>query len=595
MSALVNALDNYTPSQIGQNGHTEYGWSNGLRESILQFSFQLTRITKEGKSVADSQGLRNLDAKLRSIMLLLIHMISSNNSVESKEYLKILYKMIGHTRDIVSGKGEYTLSYMMINVWYDFYPELAFFATKCLVDYPTTSEEEAKSNVHQYGSWKDIKYFCDFCFENGRPADHPLIINAVKILNVQLKKDALVTNDNELSLAARWAPREKSNRFGWLYEPLAFDYFPEFLISAKTPESFKKATLKVKTNYRHILSNLNRRLDTTQIKQCGHTWSEIDFNKVTSVTLSKQKKAFLNLRKDNSERYKNDVDRVSCANHFSSHIQKAINGEVEMKGKRVQLVDFVKQALEIFKNDSKIEKDLLNSQWRDNSSQNGALGNIIAMCDVSGSMSFDNDSNPLYASIALGIRVAEKSKLGKRVMTFSANPNWINLEPYDDFTDMVKQVYQSNSGLNTNFYAALDMILDAIIVAKLPPEEVQDMMLVIFSDMQIDQGDKTADKSMYAKIDTKYAEAGMRLFGKPFKAPHILFWNLKSGNGFPNLSSQPNTSMMSGFSPALLNIFCDKGIEALQSATPWSLLEESLKNERYRMMSDKVDLLFSIE
>jgi hypothetical protein len=46
--------------------------------------------------------------------------------------------------------------------------------------------------------------------------------------------------------------------------------------------------------------------------------------------------------------------------------------------------------------------------------------------------------------------------------------------------------------------------------------------------------------------------------------------------------------MMSGFSPSLLNLFCEKGIDALQSCTPWSLLEQSLENERYKIMGDKL-------
>ena len=47
MAALMNALDNYTPTQFGQNGHVEYGWSNGIEELILQFSFQVTRTTDD--------------------------------------------------------------------------------------------------------------------------------------------------------------------------------------------------------------------------------------------------------------------------------------------------------------------------------------------------------------------------------------------------------------------------------------------------------------------------------------------------------------------------------------------------------------------
>ena len=208
---------------------------------------------------------------------------------------------------------------------------------------------------------------------------------------------------------------------------------------------------------------------------------------------------------------------------------------------------------------------------------------MIAMVDVSGSM----DGDPMYAAIALGIRVAEKSLLGKRVLTFSANPTWVNLDGKDTFIDMVDSVKQAEWGMNTNFASALKMILDAIILQKLKPEDVEDMVLAIFSDMQMDQADNKSSTLMDS-IEKQYADAGQRLWGKPFKAPHILFWNLRSTSGFPTLSSQRNASMMSGFSPALLNLFCEEGLEALQSCTPWSLFVKGLENERYKVLDQHI-------
>ena len=52
MAALINALDNYTPKQIGENGHIEYAWSNDIKEKIVQFSFQLVR-TSENNELKD--------------------------------------------------------------------------------------------------------------------------------------------------------------------------------------------------------------------------------------------------------------------------------------------------------------------------------------------------------------------------------------------------------------------------------------------------------------------------------------------------------------------------------------------------------------
>lgn len=581
MAALVNALDNYTPKQFGENGHIEYGWSNSIQELILQFSFQLTR--------TDEYGFVRLKTTLKGLLKTIKSIIDTNSSEEkdlAKGYLSILYKMIGHTRDIIDGKGEYTLTYMMIYTWYEFYPELAKFALKCLVDL-------GDKNVHQYGSWKDIKYFCDYCRSEYCECckrfceidNHPLVQYAVKLVNDQIRKDysILVANSNDISLAAKWVPREKS-RFEWLYQSLATEYFKQYLATANTEDRRIKAFLKCKTSYRKILSALNKKIDTLQIKQCGNSWGDIDFNKVTSISLSKQKKAFLNVKKDGELRYPDNIDRVSCAEHFNQHIQKSIKGETEMKGKRVGMADFTKQAIDLIRSGSQIEKDLLNSQWRDNSAQNGALGKMIAMVDVSGSMSGD----PMNVAIALGIRIADKSALGHRVMTFSSTPTWVNLDPYGDFISQVQVIKSAPWGMNTNFYAALDLILDAIIQNKMAPDDVQDMVLVVLSDMQIDAGDDCNKQTLYDTMLAKYEAAGIRVHGAPYKPPHILFWNLNSTSGFPSLSIQPNTSMMAGFSPALLNLFCDQGLDALQSCTPWSLLERYLANDRYKIMSDKL-------
>jgi Mg-chelatase subunit ChlD len=572
MAALINALDNYTPQQIGENGHAEYGWSNSIREKILQFSFQVTR--------TNDAGILRLQTVLRDLLVNLKHTLEKGSLPErevAKGYLSVLYRMIGQTRDIVDGKGEYTLTYMMIYTWYSFFPVLATFALRCLVDL-------GDKKVHQYGSWKDIKYFCEYLKSKGANVTHGLIQFAIGLTNEHLRKD-VCASDNDLTLVAKWIPREKSS-FGWLYESFATDYYSHYLETAESHEQRVKAVLKCKTEYRKLISGLNKRIDTLQIKQCGKVWSTINFNNVTSISNVKQKKAFLNIKKNGEVRFPENEDRVLCADNFKARIKKAVEGGEEMKGKRVGMADFTKQALDLLHHHAnQAEIDLLNSQWRDSSSLTGALGNMIAMVDVSGSM----DGDPMNVAIALGIRIANKGKLGNRVMTFSADPTWVNLDGYPDFVSQVGHLRKAPWGMNTNFHAALDMILDAIIQNKMSPEDVQDMILVILSDMQMDAGDGCNKTALYDTMKEKYEAAGIRLHGKAFKPPHILFWNLRSTNGFPSLSSQPNCSMMSGFSPALLNQFCDQGLDALQSCSPWSVLETSLENERYKILADKLE------
>ena len=552
--------------QYGENGHVEYVWSTkNFQEKITQFSFQATR--------TEERGLQKLAHVLNELLCDL------KSAEEAKEHLVTLYKMIGFTRDVVKGKGEYMLAYMMICVWYQHFPTLGEFALKCMV--------ELGPNEHPYGSWKDIKYFCRYCRDHFLNSES-LQAYAISLLNGRLRADytALLSGKlDSISLAAKWCPREKSS-FGWMYEECATSYHADIMSTANI-NSREKALLKCKTEYRKMLSTLNRHLDTLQIKQCEKTWAKIDFNHVTSVSLTKQRRAFLNVDIKGIPRYPEDEDRNACAEHFSHFVRLS---DKEMKGKRVSMADFTKQALEMIKFESScLEKDILNSQWRDSASENGPLSNMIAMVDVSGSM----EGDPMHAAIALGIRIAEKSVVGNRVLTFSATPSWVNLDDCPDFVSKVEKLDKADFGLHTNFAAALDLILNAIINNKMAPADVQDMVLVILSDMQIDKGDRCNKSTLYDDMVKKYREAGIQVHGVPYKPPHILFWNLRSTSGFPSLSSEPNTSMMSGFSPSLLNVFCTDGITALQGCTPWSLLQKSLNEERFKILETKAQEYFA--
>lgn len=583
MSSLITALDNHTSKQIGENGHTEYTWSNNIREKILQFHFQLVR-THEDR-------LSEIDSILRDILNTLKNRHDKFKDNESAAYLSLLYRMIGSTRDIVDGKGEYSLTYMMIYTWYDFYPVLSMYALKCLFHTDETI-------THQYGSWKDIKQFCHYCLsKNPDNSSQPLILIAIELMNNRIRYDKhlIDSGSDDISLVSKWVPREKS-KYSWLFHLLATEYFSQYFSKITSQEQVEKAQKKCYTEYRKLISSLNRKLDTLQIKQCSNSWSDIQFKNVTSISFSKQKEAFLNVKK-NVARFPDREDRVKCAENFTDFIQTTIKEGKEIKGKRVGMGSFTQQAIDLLRlsqettsttntNATQIQIDLLNSQWRDNSTQSGSLGKMIAMVDVSASM----DGDPINAAIALGIRIAAKSVLGKRVMTFSSTPSWVNLDNYDDFVSQVNIIKEAPWGMNTNFYSAMQMILDAIEENRLLPEDVQDMVLVILSDMQMDDADDFFKdrETLYESINTLYKDAGNRVHGKPYKPPHIIFWNLRSTSGFPTLSTQPNVSMLSGFSASFLNLFCEKGLESLEFVTPWAQLERILENERYNIMNNYI-------
>ena len=90
--------------QTGEKGCLEYSWNmKDNKELITQFQFQLTLSSNN-----------NIE-KLENIHKNLLY-------VSSQEEKKIIYKMLAHTRDIVMGKGIYSLSYMMLYNYaeYDF-------------------------------------------------------------------------------------------------------------------------------------------------------------------------------------------------------------------------------------------------------------------------------------------------------------------------------------------------------------------------------------------------------------------------------------------------------------------------------------------
>lgn len=566
MSKFIGAMDNYTPaSSIGENDHKQYKWASvktdtgmslgAIEELIVQISFQLVR-TKTKPEVIQ---------KYRSLLTRLKNGLDSENSMAYKQYIILLVKMCAHTRDIVSGKGEYTLAYFMLEVLYDLFPEIAFIVMRHFV----LLEVDGVA-AHPYGSWKDIKYFMKISGTNE---------SIIQLVNEQLRKDEEdMKNGKSVSLVGKWVPREKS-KFGSMYEALACDYYSHFIFNTKE-ETHHKAITLCKMMYRKLLSSLNKHLDTTQVKQCSGDWAKIVPEKVTSVTLFRNKKAFLNVDKKGNQKH-TTPDRTKCAINFNQFLKRAKEGKVEVKGKRIGLNEFTQEALDLIskrkiKNAYRDEIYMLNLQWKSNSAQNGALENFVPLVDVSGSMYGD----PLHAAIALGIRIAEKSKLGKRVLTFTSTPKWVNLEGKNNFVDMVEEVKNAAWGMDTNFAAALKLILAVIKEQKMSAQEVKEISLVVLSDMMINQADKNFD-SMFDMIENEYARVGMSICGEPYSPPHIVFWNLRSTNGFPSLSKQKNTSMLSGFSPVLLNLFCEKGVACLEDFTSWALLKESLNNPRY--------------
>ena len=290
MSTLISFRDSGMSVQLGEGTHREHGWLEDVQERILQLSFQLTRsVTPEQLTI------------LRSKYQTLIWGVFSSRDIATSrryEFMSLIYRLMLHTRDIINGKGEYMLSYMMLGEWVRFglcceeRPECAYMANE-LANAALESFVKLEGFDHPYGSWKDMKYFANYLRDHVVRdirilCDLPIFKHMIKLIVNQLLEDVDAAHP---SLLCKWLPREKSKKFGWLAFHIAVEYNKEWIhTSPKTHQH--QAIRKCQVHYRQTIAQLNRRLNTVQIDQCAGTWRNIDFEKnVTSITLARQKEA----------------------------------------------------------------------------------------------------------------------------------------------------------------------------------------------------------------------------------------------------------------------------------------------------------------
>ena len=601
----MSATDSESIFRFGENKHIEYNWSQQIREKIIQLHFQLVRT--------------NDPSKIATIYKSAINDTMLSNNIRT-EYALILYKMIAQTRDIIAGKGEYLLAHVLIAEWAcllddDFennppksrsllrgskarvkaqensYKKQQ--AIKQLVNHALLSLVNLGEDCHPLGSWKDVKYFLNYWIKrrNWDPIkdfstikENYVVKFLVDISVQQLRREnALPEGENE-TLIARWIPNETSKKFGWQTKLFAMAYYPEWMQTTAQSNNPKKAINKCLTHFRKMKSALNRRLNTPQINQCAKTWANIDFdNDVTSITLSKQRHAFQKL--NNKTHY--DVDRNQCAENYSSYLKRCQEGTSIAKGARVSMVDFVSAAC-TQTNQSDI--DMINMQWNNNADNTNSLDEMLAIIDTSASM-MDPKMEPLYNAIGLGIRIAEKSSFGRRAITFSSTPEWIVYDNNDTFTDMVSKTLGTNMGSSTNIGAAMRMILQAATDNNLMPSQMV-KVLVILSDMQIDKDtwgikvNHNFDPVLVNEIENEFRCARCAAAPNGYDMPKVIFWNLRSTNGFPCGNYKKNVFMMSGCNPATLNLFSEKGLSALENMNPYDTLKHSLNHSRYKSFED---------
>ena len=491
--------------------------------------------------------------KIKLIEERLIYLISITKSSQDKELLNKLINITINTRDIINGKGEYYLFYVLVYVWHEYYPEVAKYLIKSSVMY----DDNEDSNIfwsydikYAYGSWKDIKYFCNYCKDKCKDEEETersesLIDYCCDLMIKELKKDN--NKSSNISLAGKWCPRESSKKFGWLNTKIACRYHNNL----NNPNKIRiKLINKYCMNLRKTLSKLNKRVGTYQIYQCnnklyeceidGKMEKDVPYSGITSITEFKQIKT---LSKDNNYiEYLNKKEEISHPKtSLSDLVGKCINIEATC-GKKDNISNVKKiinkQANEI------IEIKTINIKENRKINRNTYEGNIIIpFIDTSKIKTAEKEA------IGLGIYLAKLSeRLSRRysrLMLYNNESynnesyNWINLEN-KDFYESVNEVklkinklcintecktktkpeIKENSNLAKGFENVINLLRDIIIENKVSEKELN---LYNIEFIIISENEKEENKMINDIIIKNFKEVD-----KGLSPPKVLYWNLKN-------------------------------------------------------------------
>ena len=536
--------------RYGEKTNYVYNWSNDFLLNIMHFYFQLVR---PGHPVHE----------LETQLVKLLQYTTTNNDRRENfvEAWILLYRLIGYTRDKKHGRGEYQLAYMQLFCWFHFYPHLAFFAFMQCVKFS------------KYGSWKDIKLFSNYIYQRTCDEHHPFIELMVDLLVKQLKEDEEnYKKDKEISLAAKWTPREKS-KYGWLFKKIAIKFSPHLFQNLKGFGT--QAERKAYMILRRFLSKMNNYTHNTEMLMCNKGYHMIDFSKVSATTIHKNILAFQNIKNNNKARYAK-WDRYIGAGKFRNFMERT---EVIGGAAQIQVGNLVKSAIFCTLEE---KAAVINKLWR----SGRALGHkkhplvpIIPLVDMGASLE-ENNHAPLFNAIGVGIRISERAPppFTNRMMVFSASPQWLILDDLT-FVEKATAIYKTLRGIKSNIEGALDMIKNILTSLEIPPKDIKHLTLCIISDMQFETFKRKKcwppkKQAIYELIREKFTYNN-----PPCTLPKLVFYNVKQTPGMPLIFGEKNIYLMAGYNAKSLNMLTSH--KKKTNKTLSSTILQELQHKRY--------------
>jgi len=563
--------------------------------SINSISFRT--VGNKGSDVLSSTGDPRVDLNVKCVRGATSDVLNKDLkailALGTQEALEDAFVLAFHVRNIRGGKGER-------KVFYELFTSLAIEKlelAKAVLDL-----------VPHYGCWQDLFALIDLEPVCTKARPYGLGWSIRKLYMKQLKDDFANTTGN-LSLAAKWAPREGSKN-SHEANLLAFHLF----IDVPTHSGKMR-------RYRQLLSDINAKLKTVETYMSDGRWDEIVPGSVPGRAGKLYAKAFLNLPSTykgkhtvGEYRCPNDEKRMKCRTNFEAHFGAAARGEAKIHGADTLYPhEVVKKAAEDY-GLSDAEKDQLRGVWRsmvDKVKAAGGLGRSIFMSDFSGSMESSSvGDTPYWVSMALGMLGAETcgAEFQDKLMTFDSNPIWHTFRPGSDLFERIGTIRDSGigHGTSTDFQKAMDLVLQTLKDTRCRPGQEPENLIVL-TDMNWDQACSSARSSHYtghryrnvvktdtwqthiAMIQEAFKRAGEDMWGPGmgFVAPRIVIWNLaaSSQTDYHASADTPGVAMLSGWSAAQFEVLQKEGPRQL---TAYEILRMELDDPKYQRVRDRI-------
>ena len=260
------------PRVCGENQHAALS-ACGVGSSLLALSFAVCR------------GLH--EDRLRSCVDRVLEDARASSDVDM---VKNLFVLAFQSRWCRGGKGERLVFYQFIVLLYRRFPNVVL---------------DLVHLIPEYGYWKDLLSLLLQCSE----PDSPLHAKVWTLFAEQLGRDLLeleaaLKEDRAptISLCAKYAASEGGQHSKAL----------------QADKEISKLLFRGPQNaaqYRRMLSRLRKQLDITETHMCAKRWTEIDFAKVPSLCMDRQKHAFLGKKKNRGGT--SCIPTTPCARHVA--------------------------------------------------------------------------------------------------------------------------------------------------------------------------------------------------------------------------------------------------------------------------------------